>query len=361
MVPLFERLSLRRSTHQKYKQLLEHYKRFCADTGRDPAGAISETRLCEAAIYFCSQRSVNSLGNYISALQWWHKAGGFGSLPRGGLYERVRKGLFNVYSQFDKSQPAFALSLGNIYSTFFHLSFLSFEDSRNWCALLFGFFGLLRIGEYSASSPSAVKLRVKHVRIESDRTGIRLTIPFSKTETRPTTIFICRRPDILCPVAAMIHYLSFLPHRDPDEPFFTSSLSSRASLTPDAFCKWLKHQAVRIGLDPTRISGHSLRRGGTTAMFVAGVSETVIAKHGRWRSICYRRYFDQDSPHYLATSILLEHTSDRYRNPSSSSTSSLPPPLEHPDPLRLTWVIPSSTHGPSRSTVPNYPRAATDR
>lgn len=46
LVPLFERLSLRKSTHTKYSQLLTHYRRFCSDTGRDPNGSISETRLC---------------------------------------------------------------------------------------------------------------------------------------------------------------------------------------------------------------------------------------------------------------------------------------------------------------------------
>ena len=47
-------------------------------------------------------------------------------------------------------------------------------------------------------------------------------------------------------------------------------------------------------------------------MFIAGVSETVIAQHGRWRSDCYRRYFDAGTPHFMATSILVEHSSGRY-------------------------------------------------
>lgn len=332
---------MRRSTHQKYKQFLDHYGRFCSDTGHSSSGAISEFRLCEAAVYFCSQRSVNSLGNYVSALQWWHKSGGLGPLPRSSLYERVRTGLVNVYSQFDHVEPAFALSLPQIYSFLHRIKLSAFDDARNWCATLFGFFGLLRIGEYCSTSPSAIKLRFKHVVIEPSRAGIRLTIPFSKTDNRPTTVFICRRPDALCPVAAMETYLSYLPkNRGAEEPFFVSSRESLASLTPDAFCQWLKVQSIRIGLDAKKISGHSLRRGGTTALFIAGVSESVIAKHGRWKSICYRRYFDESLPQFIATSTLLLHTSDYY---SSSSTSSSSSSLSnHPDPLRLSWVIPSS-------------------
>jgi hypothetical protein len=106
LVPIFERLALRNGSKRTYADLLRHYDRFCSDTGRDPRARISETRLCEAAIYFCSQRTVRSLGNYASALQWWHTVSGFGPLPRDGLYHRVTKGLRNVYGQFDKSEPA---------------------------------------------------------------------------------------------------------------------------------------------------------------------------------------------------------------------------------------------------------------
>jgi len=330
LVPVFERLALRHGTNKTYASLLRHYERFCRDTGRDPCQPISETRLCEAAIYFCSQRSVQGLATYVSALQWWHTVSGFGPLHRGGLYSRVRKGLGNVYGQFDKAEPAFALSLHQVYEFFPHLSLRAFDDARNWCALLFGFFGLLRVGEYTSASSAKVHLRVKHVAATAE--GICLVVPFSKTSLTPTAVRICARGDILCPVAAYRHYLSFFRRpRSPDEPFFTTSphldpsspsLSSVRSLTPDVFTKWLKHQAVRIGLEPKHISGHSLRRGGTTALFIAGCSEAVIARHGRWKSDCYKIYFDAAVPHYLATQTLLRHSNGRFLSSSSSSLHS---------------------------------------
>jgi hypothetical protein len=74
----------------------------------------------------------------------------------------------------------------------------------------------------------------------------------------------------------------------------------------------LKRHALGIGLDPHRVSGHSLRRGGTTAYFLAGVPETVIGLHGRWRSHAYRVYFADTTPQFLASSYLNSHTSGRY-------------------------------------------------
>jgi integrase len=322
LVPVFEQFSLRASSHKTYSSLFRHYLRFCADTGRDPSSPISETRLCEACIYFCSQRAVTGLGNYCSALQWWHSASGFGPLPRNGLFYRVSRGLKNVYGQFDKEEPAFAISLEQIDAIRSFVDLRSFEGARNWCALLFGFYGLLRAGEYTAPNIAKVRLRVKHVRAGSD--GIELVVPYSKTSLTATTIRICARGDILCPVAAYCHYVSFFCRtRSADEPFFVTSASAADTsrpLTADTFVRWLKRCASQVGMDASRVSGHSLRRGGTTAMFIAGCSETVIAQHGRWRSVTYRRYFESTVPHFLATRILLLSAGQRF----ISSTALLP-------------------------------------
>jgi integrase len=161
-----------------------------------------------------------------------------------------------------------------------------------------------------------------------------MVLPFSKTSLHPVSIRICSRPDVLCPRIAALHYLSFFPSRgagrNPSDPFFVDSVHSSVSLTPDTFITWLKSQATQTGLSASKISGHSLRRGGATALFLAGVSDTVIAQHGRWKSECFKIYFDSATPHFMATSILLKETSDKYIHPSSTP---------HPIP----WVLTSHT------------------
>ena len=67
----------------------------------------------------------------------------------------------------------------------------------------------------------------------------------------------------------------------------------------------LKRHVADVGLDPAHYSGHSLRRGGCTAMFLAGVNETFIAAHGRWRSLAYRKYLDfVDETQWRPTALL---------------------------------------------------------
>jgi hypothetical protein len=76
-------------------------------------------------------------------------------------------------------------------------------------------------------------------------------------------------------------------------------------LTAAEFIAWLKDQSQAVGLDRKKVSGHSLRRGGATALFVAGVDDPLIMLHGRWRSLGYRQYFDDRVDQFAATRQLL--------------------------------------------------------
>jgi len=74
-----------------------------------------------------------------------------------------------------------------------------------------------------------------------------------------------------------------------------------------------------LGRDHHDYSGHSFRRGGTTAMYEAGVLETLIAMHGRWRSLAYRKsleFTDVDRVYWLSQlccpAPLPKHASQRH-------------------------------------------------
>ncbi|EGZ06250.1 hypothetical protein PHYSODRAFT_413490, partial [Phytophthora sojae] len=52
----------------------------------------------------------------------------------------------------------------------------------------------------------------------------------------------------------------------------------------------IKRAAQDIGADPTRFGTHSMRSGGATAMFTAGVDRLAIQLFGRWTSDAFERY-----------------------------------------------------------------------
>jgi len=62
------------------------------------------------------------------------------------------------------------------------------------------------------------------------------------------------------------------------------------TLKPTYFNLCLKQLSLLCNLDPTRISSHSLRIGGASALAAAGVPDYLIMDMGRWRSLTFLTY-----------------------------------------------------------------------
>jgi len=61
-------------------------------------------------------------------------------------------------------------------------------------------------------------------------------------------------------------------------------------LTHGTFVRKLKELISRIGLDPTKFSGHSFRRGAATLAFTLTGSHELIMSLGDWTSNAYLGY-----------------------------------------------------------------------
>jgi hypothetical protein len=224
----------------------------------------------------------------VSAVNHYALSLGHPPLPRGHLFDRVRIGLANWYGDTNFPESVKSISLDMLWALRVHVDLASFADARDWCASLLAFFGLLRIKEYTCAG-----LLAQDVAVEP--WGVSLSLPFSKTSLIPTVISIIRRDDALCPVAASRAYLRLVPaqFKSPGQPFFLATPSSASPLSDLTFIRNVRRWIRAVFQDdPLLYSGHSFRRGGTTALQIAGVPESTIAKHGRWKSLAYRGYFD---------------------------------------------------------------------
>ena len=217
-------------------------------------------------------------------------------------------GLRNYYGHQNQAIPKVALTMVDLGAFYPRFDRSTFEGARDWCACTLAFFGLLRIGEYTDG-----RLRMQDVRLTT--WGVSLVVPFSKTSLLPHPVDIVARADTLCPARATAGYVSFfqrypaLPQR-PEDPFFVTMLhSGYTPLSPGDFIARVRGviRAAVPGHDPKAYAGHSFRRGGTTALKLAGVSDSIIQQHGRWKSDAYRAYIDSDNnlnTRLLATSAL---------------------------------------------------------
>jgi len=137
-----------------------------------------------------------------------------------------------------------------------------------WAAFTICFFGFIRSGEIcsgadgpfnptsdltpqdieidSIENPQIFRVRLKHSKPDPFREG------------SPSDIFVSRTQNELCSVSAVLAWLTI------KEADWTTHLQSGAPLTRSAFLTRFKEALTTAGIEATRFSGHSYRRGAAT-------------------------------------------------------------------------------------------------
>jgi integrase len=186
---------------------------------------------------------------------------------------------------------------------------------RDACWLVLGYFGLLRRSELGG-------LRVGDVQRVPG--GYAVTLRWTKTTGHtPVTVMIAGTTASGIDVASVLERWLQRRGGDVDDHLFTAWMHPRAKgnkggrgymsdkpLDPrgqalvDQFKSHIKgaHAAGRTTYTVEGYSGHSLRRGGATAMRCAGMTPEEIMAHGRWSSDCYKRYLERTAEERLAIS-----------------------------------------------------------
>lgn len=293
----------RPNTQKLYSSHQTAFENICAQLGIDHAVPLSEQGLCCAVAAFARSHKVTTVPGFVAAVAHRAHTLGHGELPRGELYRRVLRGIQNFHAN-QVITPKTAITSANLVSICNLIDHSTFEGARNWCACTFAFFGLLRVNEYAGG-------HLKHGHVQRTADGVMLTLNYSKTSLQPSRIDIAARDDILCPARALAAYRAFfaaypaLPHAAAD-PFFITrrNLVSYHAMTDSEFIAAVRDLMQRISpeVDVSQYAGHSFRRGGTSALKLAGVDDSIIQLHGRWKSDAYRQYIDVD--HSIALRLL---------------------------------------------------------
>jgi hypothetical protein len=291
----------------------------CAKHHVDLDAPLSEQDLFFVVAVYASTHKFSTVDNFISGVRHfmkerWSSPTFTYELPRGHYYTTHYAGLKHYYGNTATSTPKIGLTLSDLCEFITRLDLHYFEHSRDWCACLFAFFGLLRINEYMGGG-----LRHQHVTIT--QAGVDITILYSKTTQTPTTISLTRRDDLLCPLRAYRHLLDSTRHNGLEHDANTPVFLTRTFPTPHGKCRvtaMVEEEfiaRVRALLkaafptrDASRYAGHSFRRGGASALLLAGVDPASIQRHGRWASDAWRKYIDAaDNPavRLIATRALL--------------------------------------------------------
>lgn len=202
-------------------------------------------------------------------------------LPPPGDSEQVRTALAGIRRRkgIRRKQQA-PLTIDHIRGIAFRADLKGLRDKA---LLLVGFAGCFRRSEL-------VALRAED--LEETPHGLRALVGRSKTDQEGRGVWVdivraTRHPDA-CPVQALRAWLEAAGITE--GPLFRSLTRGArprigpalSAVTVDTVVKWAAEQC---GLDRRLYGGHSLRAGKATYLAQQGRPATVIAKHGRWKSL----------------------------------------------------------------------------
>lgn len=164
--------------------------------------------------------------------------------------------------------------------------------TRDRALLLLGFAGAFRRSELVGldvvdveDRPEGLVATLRRSKTDQDGAGRTVGIPYG---SKPAT----------CPVRALRAWLeaSVIAEGPIFRPVDRHGVMGPARLSDRAVALVVKRTALRVGLDPARYAGHSLRAGLVTSAAAAGVQERVIAEQtGHKSMLVLRRYIREGS------------------------------------------------------------------
>ena len=279
-------------TSDTYSSAKCRYLEFCYKFGLSPL-PLSEHVLCLFAAFLSKEglRS-QSIAVYLSGVRHLEICSG-GTPERRDKWPRLQYVLRGIARSQVGTPHRLRLpitcsilsSLKNVWSQG------DFQSRLLWAATCVGFFGFLRVGEFTVASeqhhpcivfedvavdshthPSIIRLRLRHAKMD----------PFGKG----VDVYLGASGSAVCPVTALLGFLAV-------RPLVTGQLfvwQDGKALSRSAFVAQLRVALRSAGIDDAGFSGHSLRIGAATAAAAAGIPDHTIKMLGRWQSEAYHLY-----------------------------------------------------------------------
>ena len=135
----------------------------------------------------------------------------------------------------------------------------------------------------------------------------KVTLRWTKTRqsgNKPLSFALpCIQNSLLCPVTALKRLFALVP-TDPSKSCFLRT--NGTCYTYAMLQKKLSWISDKLGLEE-KLTSHSLRSGGATMAFLAGVPSELIKILGDWKSDCYLKYIRLPLTARLAASALMKY------------------------------------------------------
>ena len=249
-------------------------------------------------IAFLSRRlCFSSVKQYLNAVRLVHlEAGLQNPLEKNWYVSSILKGVCRLKG--DASLQKLPITLDILKHVFLVLDLHSSFDPAFWAACLVGFFSFFRksnllIPSHLLFDPGQ-NLCANDVQFTDE--GVILTVRWSKVIQFKERVLHIPLPKIpnspFCPSTALLQLtLENFPCSRSGPLFRYSWLgASNVPLTQCQFTGKLQACSGAIGLDASKYSGHSLRRGGASFALQCGLPVDLIKTQGDWKSNACEHY-----------------------------------------------------------------------
>lgn len=237
----------------------------------------------------------STVKNYLYGLRSAHiDIGVVWSVQHSKRVERMYRGIKRVQGVASTVRPRLPITF-TVLRSFDRFLDLTRPDHRLLRAMLWvGTSGLFRIGEFainSARSPDRNRLltiaSLKQLQIDPPVIAIHLRASKTDIYRKEVDVRIANRTAIRALSSYLSQRTTPLTNTSPLFAFDDGTPVTRKSLLATT-TKLL----TASGIDMSKHSGVSFRRGGATSLSIAGVEDRIIKIFGRWESWAYERYIE---------------------------------------------------------------------
>lgn len=270
------------SSRKAYNSTLRKFERMCSRLGLDPFPLTQHTLECFAALHILEGNSSMSLPTVLSHLRYFHRILRHPDLSEAtnALVSTAVAGAQKLYPRPIKHKtPLTGALIAGIIS---HVETDDYATELCVAMMLLGHDALLRYKELQ-------QLRYADFAFASDGSSLTLFIHQAKSNKigAPETITL-----VGSHILSANTYLGrfWAKHQLHTLSPLQAQQSWLGDFPKSAFLSFLSTGTRAAGYPASACSGHSMRAGGATDLWTAGVPEQVIMSLGRWKSDAFRAY-----------------------------------------------------------------------
>jgi hypothetical protein len=223
-----------------------------------------------------------TIASHLSAVAYYHKISGCQDPTDTFVVRKLIQGAKKLRPSSEGRLPISKDILFRLVNSVKFVTSSYYAQSMLSAMFCLAFYGFLRIGEITGSSPNV--LSVSQVTIVSNCIHIRFC-HYKHHTGLPVTVVInaSTRP---CPVRTLQHYLRLRGYQD--GPLFV--FPGLKHLPRAYFTNMLQYCLTYLGLSPSQYKSHSFRIGAATHAALLGISDVEIQSLGRWKSGAFKKY-----------------------------------------------------------------------